>query len=68
MRFEVYVDGKSEFRWRLWSKNDKIVADSGEGYQSKQHCVDAIALIRREVTTAPVVQRTAAGQVEVISV
>lgn len=36
MTFEIYQDKKSEFRWRLVAANNKIVADSGEGYQQKE--------------------------------
>ena len=47
MRFAVYLGQKREFRWRLWSANNKIIADCGEGYQHNQHCVAAITLIRQ---------------------
>lgn len=33
--FEVYPDAKGEYRWRLKSKNGRIVADSGEGYATR---------------------------------
>lgn len=35
-RMVIYVDRKGEWRWRLIAKNGRIVADSGEGYSSKQ--------------------------------
>jgi uncharacterized protein YegP (UPF0339 family) len=58
MRFEVYLDQKREFRWRLWSANNKIIADCGEGYQHKQHCIEAITLIMQGVSTSPVLDST----------
>lgn len=33
--FDVYQDISGEWRWRLWAKNGKVVADSGEGYKRK---------------------------------
>ena len=35
---EVYEDRKGEWRWRIIAKNGKIIADSGEGYNSKTVC------------------------------
>lgn len=40
-RFEVYQDEKSEWRWRLVSRNGRITAESGEGYKGKNKCQDA---------------------------
>lgn len=34
---EIYVDTAGEYRWRAKSNNGKIVASSGEGYQSYAH-------------------------------
>jgi uncharacterized protein YegP (UPF0339 family) len=34
--FEVFRDSAGEWRWRLVASNGNIIADSGEGYQSKQ--------------------------------
>lgn len=35
-RFEVYEDSAQEWRWRLVHRNGNIIADSSEGYASKQ--------------------------------
>jgi uncharacterized protein YegP (UPF0339 family) len=32
--FHTYQDGAGEWRWQLKAANGKIVADSGEGYDS----------------------------------
>lgn len=37
--FDVYRDSTGQWRWRLWAKNGKIVADSAEGYANKAHAV-----------------------------
>jgi uncharacterized protein YegP (UPF0339 family) len=34
--FELYEDSAGEWRWRLVVPNGNIIADSGEGYASKQ--------------------------------
>lgn len=31
---EFYIDRKGEHRWRLWSRNGRIVAECGEGYKT----------------------------------
>ncbi len=35
MKFVVFRDAGLLWRWRLVSRNGKIIADSGEGYESK---------------------------------
>jgi uncharacterized protein YegP (UPF0339 family) len=45
MRFEIYRSGL-QFRWRLWSANYRIVADSGEAYVNKQDCLNGITLVK----------------------
>jgi uncharacterized protein YegP (UPF0339 family) len=41
--FEVFMDAKGHYRWRFKAKNNKIVADSGEGYTTKQNLKKGIA-------------------------
>jgi uncharacterized protein YegP (UPF0339 family) len=41
---EVYR-AKDGWRWRLWAKNGRIVAESGESYRSKYRCSDMILSI-----------------------
>lgn len=45
MFFEKYVDKKKQFRWRLKSRNGKIIA-SGESYIQEAKCDHAIELMR----------------------
>ena len=55
MKFHIYKDYKGEWRWRLKAANGKILADSGESYTSKQHCREALDLVKGAVTS-PVVE------------
>lgn len=45
--FEVYEDRAGEFRWRLKSRNGRIVGTSGEGYTRKRDCYRAIENIKK---------------------
>ncbi len=47
MRFQIYKDEHDEFRWRLQADNNRIIADSGQGYDSKQHCREGIELAQK---------------------
>lgn len=42
---EIYQDRKNQWRWRLYAKNGRIVADSGEGYNSKTVAKNRLALV-----------------------
>ena len=46
LTFEVYQDKKMEYRWRLKAGNNKIIADSGEGYKAKADAMHGIELIK----------------------
>ena len=46
-RFQLYQDEKGEFRWRLRANNNKIIADSGEGYKKKNDCLEGIFLAKK---------------------
>ncbi len=49
MKFNIYKDDKNEFRWKLRGNNNRTIANSGEGYNSKQHCREAIELVKASV-------------------
>lgn len=53
-KFQLYKDKANEWRWRLRAGNNKIIADSGEGYVRKSDCEDAINLVKQEAPSAPV--------------
>ncbi len=58
--FEVYRDGKGEWRWRLKAANGKVIADSAEGYKDRADCPRGIALVRAEAPTARLLDATGA--------
>ncbi len=44
--FQVYEDTAGEWRWRLVAGNDRLIADSGEGYRHKHDCLHGIELVK----------------------
>ncbi|MCQ2456392.1 MAG: YegP family protein [Clostridia bacterium] len=52
-KFEVYLDKKGEFRFRLKAKNGEIIA-TGEGYKSKAGCLNGIESIKKNAPEAAV--------------
>ena len=54
-KFLVYKDNDGKLRWRLKARNGRIVADSGEGYNSKRNLMDSIRLLKVAVKDAEVV-------------
>ncbi len=57
LRFSVYKDTKGEWRWRLQAANNRIIADSGEGYKNKADCLHGISLIRDKAPISIVVEK-----------
>lgn len=55
--FELYADAEGKYRWRLVHDNGNILADSGEGYASKQKAKQGIESLKRNVPDAPVVEK-----------
>jgi uncharacterized protein YegP (UPF0339 family) len=54
-RFHIFTDGGGAFRWRLVAPNGKIIAASGEGYTSKQSCLEGIAAVKAYAPRAEIV-------------
>jgi hypothetical protein len=52
--FEVYVDAAGQWRWRLVAPNGNIVADSGEGYSSKQGAKRGIESVKEGAPNAEI--------------
>lgn len=50
MKFHIYRDKKSEWRWRLVSPNGRTIADAGEGYTHKADCRRGIKLVMASVS------------------
>jgi len=45
MYYHLYRDAQNYWRWRLIAANNRIIANSGEGYWNKADCVSAINLV-----------------------
>jgi amphi-Trp domain-containing protein len=54
-RFEQYEDSADEWRWRLVHRNGNIIADSSEGYASKQKATQGLESVRKNAPGAYVV-------------
>ena len=52
-KFEIYKDGKGEYRFRFRASNGEIMF-SGEGYKQKASAVKAIESIKKNVPGAVV--------------
>lgn len=52
--FQVYQDKSGQFRWRLLAANNKIIADSAEGYVNRSDCEYGIHLVKQLAPTAPI--------------
>lgn len=46
LQYRIYKDSANYWRWRLVAGNNRIVANSGEGYWNKSDCMSAIALVK----------------------
>ena len=54
--FELFTDSADQWRWRLVHDNGNIIADSGEGYASKQKCKQGIESVKTNAVDADVVE------------
>ena len=43
--FDVYQDAAGEWRWRLRSKNGRVVADCAEGYKTRAGITRAVSVV-----------------------
>ena len=50
--FEVYEDSAEQWRWRLEHVNGNIIADSSEGYASKQKAKQGLASVQSNAPSA----------------
>jgi uncharacterized protein YegP (UPF0339 family) len=55
--FELYVDDRDEWRWRLVHDNGNIIADSGEGYDQRQGARNGIESVKSNAPDASIVER-----------
>ena len=54
-KFEVYVDKKGEFRFRLKATNGQIIAAS-EGYTAKPGCLNGIESVKKNAADSVIEQ------------
>lgn len=54
-KFEIYLDKKGEYRFRLKAKNGEPIATS-EGYKAKASCKNGIESVRKNVVDAKIVE------------
>jgi uncharacterized protein YegP (UPF0339 family) len=52
--FEVFRDEGGEWRWRLVATNGNIIADSGEGYTTKQGAKRGIESVKSNAPRAEI--------------
>ena len=57
-KFELYKDAAGEYRWRLRHENGNVIADSGEGYTTKQAALNGIQSVKENAPDAPIVDLT----------
>ncbi|WP_435195212.1 HVO_2922 family protein [Natronomonas sp. EA1] len=55
--FELYEDKQGKYRWRLRHDNGNIIADSGEGYASKQKAKQGIESVQANAPSAEIAEQ-----------
>lgn len=58
-RFQLYLDRADEYRWRLLVGFNEIIADSGEGFETRDECNNELLLVRAEAPAAAIEDITA---------
>ncbi len=58
MRFQIYRDGRGEYRWRLLADDNRTIADCAEGYGNKHDCIRGMDLVKAHATWAAVDDQT----------
>jgi uncharacterized protein YegP (UPF0339 family) len=46
MFYWLYPEPNGDWRWTLYTANQKKIANSGEGYRNKADCIAAINLVK----------------------
>ena len=54
-KFEIYVDKRGEFRFRLKATNGQIIAVS-EGYTTMRNCKNGVESVKKNSVDAPIVE------------
>jgi uncharacterized protein YegP (UPF0339 family) len=53
-KFQIYKDKKGEFRWKLIASNGQMIANSGEGYTSKDNAKNGIESVKKDAPSAAI--------------
>ncbi len=64
-QFELYTDTAGKHRWRLRHRNRNIIADSAQGYSSRQKAQQGLSAVKRDAFGAGVVDLDKVEGVEV---
>ena len=67
-QFELYTDREGEYRWRLRHRNGNVIADSGQGYSSRQRARQGLNAVKRDAFGGAVIDLDRVDGVEVRSV
>ncbi len=67
-QFELYTDASGKHRWRLRHRNRNIIADSSQGYSSRQKAQQGLSAVKRDAFGAAVVDLDQVADVEVEAV
>lgn len=51
-RFHIFQDAGGFWRWRLLAANNRIIADSGEGYGRKRDAKRAVRTVKYSIARA----------------
>ena len=57
MKYYIFQDSQHYWRWHLVAANNRIIADSGEGYVNEQDCLAAIGLVMDTSRSTPVYRK-----------
>jgi uncharacterized protein YegP (UPF0339 family) len=57
-KFEIYTDGKGEYRFRLKAGNGEVVA-TGESYKTKAGVINGVDAVKRAASEAEIDDKTA---------
>jgi uncharacterized protein YegP (UPF0339 family) len=53
LNYHIYKDATGEWRWHLIASSGRIIADSAQGYESEQACIEDINRVK-DSANAPV--------------
>ena len=67
-QFELFTDRGGKYRWRLRHRNRNIIADSSQGYSSRQNAQKGLSAVKRDAFGATVVDLDKLDEVTVDSV